>query len=83
MLALGTDDGKVLAVDVSTGERKWPTSHPIPGYFCHLNLFILNENFLHIHLMKCQNIIAPLNKVKTIHSNECFLASSNLHAWCI
>ncbi|XP_045830120.1 WD repeat-containing protein 43-like [Trifolium pratense] len=37
LLALGTDDGKVLAIDVSTGERKWPTSHPIPGGICGLS----------------------------------------------
>lgn len=37
LLALGTEDGKVLAVDVSTGERKWPTSHPIPGGICGLS----------------------------------------------
>ncbi|CAJ2656242.1 unnamed protein product [Trifolium pratense] len=37
LLALGTDDGKVLAIDVSAGERKWPTSHPIPGGICGLS----------------------------------------------
>ncbi|CAI8601264.1 unnamed protein product [Vicia faba] len=37
ILALGTDDGKVLAVDVSTGDKKWPTSHPIPGGICGLS----------------------------------------------
>lgn len=41
MLALGTDDGKFFAIDVSTGDKKWPISHPIPRYCCHLNLFIL------------------------------------------
>ncbi|XP_027191904.1 uncharacterized protein [Cicer arietinum] len=37
LLALGTDDGSVLAVDVSTGERKWPTIHPIPSGICGLS----------------------------------------------
>ncbi|KAI5392521.1 uncharacterized protein LOC127107611 isoform X2 [Lathyrus oleraceus] len=37
ILALGTDDGEVLAVDVSTGDRKWPTSHTIPSGICGLS----------------------------------------------
>ncbi|RDY04421.1 WD repeat-containing protein 43, partial [Mucuna pruriens] len=35
LLALGTIDGSVLAVDVSTGERKFTTSHP--GGICGLS----------------------------------------------
>ncbi|KAJ1413405.1 WD40/YVTN repeat-like-containing domain superfamily [Sesbania bispinosa] len=35
LLALGTVDGSVLAVDVSTGDRKWTTSHP--GGVCGLS----------------------------------------------
>ncbi|CAL0325964.1 unnamed protein product [Lupinus luteus] len=35
LLALGTVDGSILAVDVSTGERKWTTSHP--GGVCGLS----------------------------------------------
>ncbi|KAL5074371.1 hypothetical protein RYX36_013355 [Vicia faba] len=37
IVAIGTDDGKVLAVDVSTGDKRWPTSHPIPGGICGLS----------------------------------------------
>ncbi|KAK7349149.1 hypothetical protein VNO77_06287 [Canavalia gladiata] len=35
LLALGTIDGSVLVVDVSTGERKWTTNHP--GGVCGLS----------------------------------------------
>ncbi|XP_057454205.1 uncharacterized protein LOC130745828 isoform X2 [Lotus japonicus] len=35
LLALGTVDGSILAVDVSTSERKWTTSHP--GGVCGLS----------------------------------------------
>ncbi|XP_061365055.1 uncharacterized protein LOC133308451 isoform X2 [Gastrolobium bilobum] len=35
LLALGAIDGSVLVVDVSTGERKWTTSHP--GGVCGLS----------------------------------------------
>ncbi|XP_058728938.1 uncharacterized protein LOC131601184 isoform X2 [Vicia villosa] len=37
ILALGTDDGKVFAIDVSTGDKKWPISHPIPSGICGLS----------------------------------------------
>ncbi|KAE9616132.1 hypothetical protein Lal_00017705 [Lupinus albus] len=45
LLALGTVDGSILAVDVSTGERKWTTSYP--GGVCGLS-FANKGPFLHV-----------------------------------
>ncbi|OIW19882.1 hypothetical protein TanjilG_27273 [Lupinus angustifolius] len=45
LLALGTVDGSVFAVDVSTVERKWTTSHP--GGVCGLS-FANKGSILHV-----------------------------------
>ncbi|KAK7255280.1 hypothetical protein RIF29_28687 [Crotalaria pallida] len=45
LLALGTVDGSILAVDVSTSERKWITSHP--GGVCGLS-FANKGRLLHV-----------------------------------
>ncbi|OIW11917.1 hypothetical protein TanjilG_18190 [Lupinus angustifolius] len=45
LLALGAVDGSILAVDVSTGERKWTTSHP--GGVCGLS-FANKGHLLHV-----------------------------------
>ncbi|KAL5074370.1 hypothetical protein RYX36_013354 [Vicia faba] len=51
IVAIGTDDGKVLAVDVSTGDKRWPTSHPIPGGICGLSFAKKDSFFVLLDMM--------------------------------
>ncbi|GAU22312.1 hypothetical protein TSUD_261120 [Trifolium subterraneum] len=72
LLALGTDDEKVLAIDVSTGERKWPTSHPIPGSRLRVVSWETGKEVL-----KCPNDLGNIHRVSISNDAKYIITSDS------